>query len=102
RDLFVTLRDWNRRQAGQPGKRLRITIPVNVRTRDEAKMPAANRIGFGFVTNLLDDQASPQQRLAEVRQEMRRIKEWKLGLYFLGGFGLGRGLPGMMARVLQR
>jgi len=102
RDLFVTLREWNRRHVGQAGDRLRITIPVNVRRRDEAKMPAANRIGYGFVTGLLDGQASPQDRLAEVQLEMKQIKEWKLGLYFLGGLALGRGVPGVMPWMLRR
>lgn len=102
RDLLLVLRRWNDRQAGPRLGRLRITVPVSVRTRADAAMPAANRIGYGFVTARLDERDDPAAVLGIVREETRRIKDWHLGLYFLGGLSFARKFPGMFASVMRR
>jgi len=102
RDLLLVLRRWNDRQAGPRAGRLRITVPVNVRTRGDAAMPAANRIGYGFVTARLDERDDPAAVLAKVREETRRIKDWHLGLYFLGGLAFASKFPRMFARAMRR
>lgn len=102
RDFLIVLRDWNRRHAGRCGGRLRVNVPVNVRRRDERKMPAANRIGFGFVASRPSDEADPTRLLAAVKVQTQRIKEWKLGLYFLGGLELGSKIPALLRWALSR
>jgi hypothetical protein len=107
RDLLVVLRDWNRREAsnananGDAG-RLRINVPVSVRMRAEANMPAANRIGYAFVTDEGTSSEDPGQLLGVVREETRRIKEWKLALYFLGGLAFASVLPGVIGWAMRR
>lgn len=101
RDLLMVLRRWNDHQAGPRKGRLRVTVPVNVRTRADASMPAANRIGYGFVTARLDERDEPAAVLDKVREETRRIKERYLGLYFLGGLAFARKFPRMFARVMR-
>ncbi len=101
RDLLLVLRRWNDRQAGPRKGRLRITVPVNVRIRADAAMPAANRIGYGFVTARLDERDDPAAVLAKVREGTRRIKDWYLGLYFLGGLAFARRFPKVFARVMR-
>ena len=64
-------------------------------------MPAANRIGYGFVTARLDERDEPAAVLDKVREETRRIKERYLGLYFLGGLAFARKFPRMFARVMR-
>lgn len=100
RDFLLAMRGWNRRHASSPG-RLRINVPVNVRRRDEARMPAANRLGFGFVTAEPDDD-DPRRLLNVVRGETQRIKQWKLGLYFLGGLEFASHVPGALSWALRR
>lgn len=102
RDLLLVLRRWNDRQAGPRKGRLRVTVPVNVRTRADHAMPAANRIGYGFVTARLDERDEPATVLEKVREETRRIKDWYLGLYFLGGLAFARQFPKMFARAMHR
>jgi hypothetical protein len=102
RDLLLILRRWNDRQAGRCSGRLRITVPVNVRTRNDAAMPAANRIGYGFVTVRLGNHEEPSVVLDRVCEQTRRIKEWYLGLYFLGGLAFARNFLGLFRRVMRR
>jgi hypothetical protein len=85
RDMFLVLRDWNRRHAGSLRGAVRLNVPVNLRGRDDKLMPAANRLGFAFVTLRERDFADAKAALDAVNREMERIKTWKLGLYFLGG-----------------
>jgi len=85
RDMFLVLRDWNRRHAGSLRGPVRLNVPVNLRGRDDKLMPAANRLGFAFVSLRKRDFAGADTALEAVNREMERIKTWKLGLYFLGG-----------------
>ncbi len=102
RDFLIVLRAWNRQHAGSSRGRLRVNVPVNVRRPDEIRMPAANRIGFGFVTAEPGDGDDPNTLLETVRGQTRRIKEWKLGLYFLGGLAAASNVPGVLPWVLSR
>jgi hypothetical protein len=102
RDLLLVLQKWNRREANLGAGRLRINVPVSVRTRTEADMPAANRIGYAFVTDEGMSGEDPRQLLDVVREETRRIKEWKLALYFLGGLAFASVLPGAIGWAMRR
>lgn len=101
RDFFLALDDWNNRHA-TPAGRLRLLVPVNVRSRRDLRLPAANRIGFGFVTSTAAHRRDPRQLLDAVRRDMRRIKNWKLALYFLAGVTLARGMPPILRWALSR
>jgi hypothetical protein len=101
RDFFLALDDWNERHAAPRG-RLRVLVPVNVRTRADAHIPAANRIGFGFVTASARERCDPRELLDVVMRETRRIKEWKLALYFLGGLAVARKWPFVLRWALRR
>jgi hypothetical protein len=101
RDFLLTLDDWNARHA-TPAARLRILVPVNVRSRRDLRLPAANRIGFGFVTSTATHRQDPQQLLDAVRRDTRRIKNWKLPMYFLAGVTLARGIPTILDWALSR
>ena len=102
RDAFLALRNWNRIHGGDSRRPIRLNVPVNLRERGEEDMPATNRIGFAFVTDRPRSGADPQALLAVVREETERIKNWKLGLYFLGGLALARGVPGAIRWSLKR
>jgi NRPS condensation-like uncharacterized protein len=101
RDFLLVVGRWNARHAASGGP-LRVNVPVNVRRRDEARMPAANRIGFGFVTARARDLDDPARLLEVVRGETTRIKEWKLGLYFLGGLAFAARVPLLLRWALKR
>ena len=101
-DLLLVLRDWNRREGDTGGGRLRLNVPVNVREPSDATMPAANRIGFAFVAPAKRDYRDPRRLLEAIRKQMQRAKDWKLGLYFLGGLAFAANHPRIARWVLRR
>ncbi|HEY2893198.1 MAG TPA: hypothetical protein VGJ16_03270 [Pirellulales bacterium] len=102
RDILLALEDWNAARGTQSRGTLRVSVPVNIRDRADAEMPAANRIGYGFVEPAKRDYASREQLLNAISRQTKQIKDWKLALYFLGGLGLAAGLPRLLRRVLSR
>ncbi len=51
RDVFLTLREWNAERSSPADDRwLRIAIPIKLKTRDDARMPAANGVSYNFLT----------------------------------------------------
>jgi hypothetical protein len=101
RDFLLALGAWNARH-GAPRGRLRVNVPLSVRRKDEARMPAANRIGFGFVNARAADLDDPARLLGLVRLQTTQIKQWKLGLYFLGGLALAGHVPRLLRWGLAR
>ena len=101
-DLLLVLRNWNRREGDTGGGRLRLNVPVNVREPSDATMPAANRIGFAFVAPAKRDYRDPRRLLEAIRKQMQRAKDWKLGLYFLGGLAFAANHPRIARWVLRR
>jgi hypothetical protein len=87
RDLFLTLRDWNRQHgAKRAGEWLRLLMPCNLREREFQSMPGANRMGYSFLTRSIGDCDSPRELLAGIRAEtdqircQRRYLQWMRGL----------------------
>jgi hypothetical protein len=101
RDFLLVLDGWNKRHSAPPG-RLRLLVPVSVRTRHDARLPAADRIGFGFVTATARDRDAVVPLLDVVLRETQRIKDWKLALYFLGGLAFASRLPWLLRWALRR
>jgi hypothetical protein len=102
RDALRALEDWNAARGASSRGSLRVSVPVNVRNRADAEMPAANRIGYAFVAPANRDYASRERLLSAVSLQMKQIKDWKLALYFLGGLGLAAGFPGVLRHMLRR
>lgn len=102
RDLLAVLKDWNQSHGEPGGQRLRLSVPVNVRCALDRGMPAANRIGFGFVELEARDFRDRASLLAAVRRQMDQIKQWKLGLYFLGGLTFASKFKSLIPWALHR
>lgn len=102
RDLLIVLRDWNQMYAGQSRGRLRLSVPVSVRNPGDSYLPAANRIGFAFVSPTLGDNRDGLELLDAVHQRMGRIKQWKLALFFLGGLAFAINVGGLVPWMLRR
>ena len=89
RDLLLAIDDWNRLQGAASGAACRVNVPVNVRGREGADIPASNRLGFAFVTVSPREFGDREKLLQIVHAQTEQIKQWKLALYFLGGLGHG-------------
>lgn len=81
--------DWNEKQSlpNNPGtqsksQRLRVMIPVDLRSIQDMRMPAANRLGFGFVvadSKTCDDR---QMLIARVFEQTKALRQFGLGWDF--------------------
>jgi hypothetical protein len=102
RDMLCVLREWNKRHERKTRGRIRFNVPVSLREKGDEALPVTNRIGFAFVTEPPQNCTDAAKQLDAVRQEMERIKQWKLGLYFLGGLALATGVRGAVPWTLRR
>lgn len=104
RDLFLTLRDWSTRQEGKSGNpHLRILMPQNLRERDDQATPAANMLGFAFITRRARRCEAPQTLLQSIHEETDAILRLQLSRYFLGSIASIRAaslLPFLLSRPL--
>ncbi len=102
RDLFLTLQGWNEAHAEQGPRRFRINVPTNLRARPDQFMPAANVLSFAFLTRDSVDCRDPRELLRSIHAETTRIKQLRLGLYFVGGLRFGCHIPGLVRWSLRR
>lgn len=101
RDLFVTLQRWNAEHDREPGRRrLRILMPQNLRERADRAMPAANLLGFAFVTRRADQCRAPRELLASISEETEAVRRGQLSRYFIGGLAAVQS-AGLLRRVLD-
>jgi hypothetical protein len=96
-ELFATIHRWNQRH-GSPADRqwLRITMPTNLRVREDNAMPAANVMGYAFLTRRGADSLDRRALLRSIRDETRAIRGGRLAAHFLKTIGMIGRLPGGM------
>ena len=102
RDLFQVLLQWNARHDGPGNRWFRINVPATLRTRHDALAPAANALGFTFLTRRARDCERSSELFEWVRRETEAIRKFRLGLYFLGGLAMAMRVPGLIPWVLRR
>ncbi len=103
RDLFLTMRDWNRQYAPRnPGKWLQINMPQSLRERGCERMPAANKMGYVFLARRAAQLADPQALLDGVRWETAMVKQWSLGLFFISGLEWTQKIPRLSGSIARR
>jgi len=101
-EMFVTIRDWNRRCGNRRRQWLRIMMPVDLRGKDEITMPAANMTGYSFITRSSKDCDDTNKLLQSIRDETLRIKRDKIGHRFMNAVTLGLLVPGFIKFLLGR
>jgi hypothetical protein len=102
RDLFLVLRRWNAQHDGAGDPWLRINVPATLRTREDALAPAANALGFTFLTRRASECERDAELLESIQRETEAIRQFHLGLYFTGGLAMARRLPGVIPWMLRR
>jgi hypothetical protein len=87
---------------GAGGGYLRIAVPTNLRTTDDALMPAANIVSMVFLDRKpAKVQASPSFYRG-VHREMQHIKRCDLGWAFIHGLTLYRRIFGSFRKMVQQ
>ena len=75
---------------------LRLMVPMNLRTKADRLLPAANSVGSIFMDRRGRDFADPARLLAGIAQELQIVKDRGLGLIFVYSLNLLRLLPGAL------
>jgi hypothetical protein len=100
-ELFLTARDWNVRKTGQPGRKLRMMMPTDLRTTDDYETPAVNKVSYTFLTRGPAELDRPQELLQSIRRETVEIKNERRGVRFADMLAGGFAVKGLMPLLLS-
>jgi hypothetical protein len=87
RDYYLMLADWNR-DTSESRRPIRVLIPINVRRKQDYRMPAANVFSYAFLARRADDCRERALLLDWIRAEMANIKRTGQGLLYEMGLRL--------------
>ena len=101
RDYLATLGEWQRHHstADRSGGRFRLLVPCDLRTEDHVELPAANVLGYAFLTRDIADCKHSEELLENVQAEMAFIRETNASLYFLRCLDVAARVPGGIAGI---
>lgn len=101
--LLIALRDWNIQRSGRPPRRpLRVMMPVDLRESRETEMPAANMVGYTFLTRHARGCLGERALLESIRDETTRIKHHHLGKRFIDAISAAERFPWLVPWLLRR
>ncbi len=99
---FVSLiADWNRKHSSANSHRIRIMVPTSLRGSRENRLPAANRLGFGFVSVAQQRCRNFTSILQETLEQTRAIRKYQLGVDFVEQFSVATRMPWLVKRILS-
>lgn len=101
--LFHQTRQWHEQQ-GTRGRRqrIRLLMPLDIRTREDLRLSAANRLSFAFLGRTHHQCKNWQELLQSVQAETRTIKESRVYLDFLRSLRAIHGRPELLRRMVRR
>ncbi len=101
RDICLAVDDWNASHSQRSAKQIWLNVPVDVRTRRDRTLPAANRIGLAFVSLSPNECANRSAALAAIHEQIVQIRRRKTALSFLTGLAIASGYRGLIKWALQ-
>jgi NRPS condensation-like uncharacterized protein len=101
RDYYLMLASWN--QGTLESRRpIRMMVPINVRRKQDYRMPAANVFSYAFLTRRTGDCRRRTSLLESIRTEMTAIKRTRRGLSYELSLRLLCLWPPLLRRSLNR
>ncbi len=100
--LFDIIGDWQRTHGMRSESRLRVTVPIDLRTREDERMSAANRYSYLFLNRSLKECKAWHELLPELKRELGYLRNTQRGVELLGNIGVFASRPRIMRWVLQR
>ncbi len=99
RDLFLAEGAWRKKWSiGTDRDWLRFTIPMNLRSTANERMPMTNSVSMVFLDRQPHDFADSGRLLQGIREQMGLIKRLRLQYTFILSLAVSRLLPGGMSR----
>lgn len=93
RELFLTLDRRSNSRGGIRDERWRILVPCNLRERRHKATPAANFIGYGFLTRIAGQWGNPDDLLESIRTQTAVIRTSGVCRHFLDALSLADRVP---------
>ncbi len=101
--LFQTLRHWNKKYARRPSRRpLRIMMPTDLRGSSDTEMPAANMVGYTFISRPASACDDSGALLRDIASETAQIKHAHKGEDFIDAITAAEAFPRVMPWLLHR
>ncbi len=100
--LFTVLGDWQREHGAGLRDWLRISVPFDLRSREDERMPAANRFTYTFLNRRLNECGDWRALLPGVQSEMQFFRQSRFGVEFLDGLKAAARWPRVLRWGLQR
>ncbi len=101
RDMFLTLARWQKLHSRWlKFPRLRIMMPTDLRETEDIPMPAANMVGYAFITRTANECSAPGTLLDGIKDETKRIKHQRLGSNFLETLVASDYVPGLLRFII--
>jgi hypothetical protein len=102
REMVLTILDWQAEQSGTLPHRgaIRITMPVNLRSQEQRRLPAANVLSYGFVHARPAEWTDPPALLGGIAGQTRAILDDGWPEIFLAGLGIAQHMPGLLPLIL--
>jgi hypothetical protein len=101
RDWFLAADAWRRGRPSPHGGRLRLGVPINLRTHAHAGIPAANVVSLVFLDRGRRALADPARLLRSIHGELDRIKRLRIAGCFLAGMDFAQRLPSWMLHAMR-
>jgi hypothetical protein len=100
--LMQVCAEWNRRQGEKlESRHVRICMPTDLRLKEDDSLPAANRMGYAFLTRTFGQTKHWSDLLAGVRDETNYIKDNRVGLDFVNNMAIAQKVPFLLPFLLK-
>jgi hypothetical protein len=100
--LMQVCADWNRRHESAPDTRhVRVCMPTDLRLKEDDSLPAANRMGYAFLTRQFAQTRDWRTLLNSVRDETTYIKDNRVGLDFVTNMAIAQKVPFLLPLYLK-
>ncbi len=84
--LMQTITVWNRIWSGDTKGWMRMLVPINLRGRDDLKMPMTNRLSYGFFTRRMEDYRADREQLVSISRESTWMRKTGMPVRLLKKF----------------
>lgn len=99
-ELFYACQAWNKSLGVTPGKqRFRVMMPVDLRGTQDFETPAANILGYTFLTRSDSELQDRAAAARSIREETANIKHHRLGERFVEMVAAGAMVPGLLRTI---
>ncbi|MFO7907529.1 MAG: hypothetical protein ACQESR_23695 [Planctomycetota bacterium] len=96
-ELFYTMHDWNASNRKRITRRkYRIMMPTDLRGTKDYETPAANIIGYSFLTHKASDLRDKHDLANKIREETALIKHERLGARFVDMVSTAAAVRGLL------